>query len=130
MSHSHAGGDCYCSLNCYKRYDGALKRTKEMPHYPANLKTIYGREYTEKKLAPRLKAFDSILDDGGKATIPSKAWPGSFNSTYHDQFYGKEPKPNDHQYYAKAHQKRHNPGDTLVKQSEYISKYDPKDHYD
>ena len=55
---SYAEGNCYCSLNAYKRYDKPLERIKSPANYPRDMKSVMHKDYSQKAVPRRRSEAD------------------------------------------------------------------------
>lgn len=85
--------DCYCALNCHKRYDYPLARANDPPGYGKNLKTMYGKDYVRQPSDRTLqKPYGDDLALYGSRGTPKKipSLPGQFHTNYKDDYVPKK----------------------------------------
>lgn len=87
--------DCYCSVNCYKRYDGPLSKLNNAPKYPKDLKTVYTKDYIPNKFSStrtieKANAGNGASNmDGVQTPRKFKALPNNFDTNYHKDYVPK-----------------------------------------
>jgi len=113
-------------LNVHTRYDGPQKKKNLLPHYPKEIKTIYGKDFIPSDVTvPHTLTLVDLprrADDGTAAKLKNVP---AVKTAYKTEFVAKKGQPDHRDEIYARFKKTHPGGDLLVKNSEYAKTFGP-----